>query len=393
MTFSVTLPPIVGARCYDAPPVTTAPPAPATDGALTGPGQSGPAVSRDASAREFAGGRERTGPGAPRAAAAEDVPRLAPPIDFRYIGLDPYQPPRGGLVAGSLGFVAAGASVPYFGHLPGAVLLGVAGLSLATCMMQLFRRPREIPERAEPVAMALFPYGVLIDGPEATRALRWLAVDAIHAHSVHGSENGVATTLYSLVVVEVAEGHSEANRKLYAGKTHGGVSVDALAVHLAAYREEQGRGVALSLDPEGGAADPTEPHAEMLVEQATEYLHTADASAELDLSPFDYRGRRDRALPAASEGTFRALRAVLTSRRAEALDRRPLAVALAGLLDLRPLARDVVALVTAPNPLLAALARVVARRLGVDRQTTGTLDEVLPFLDPRDAAFLLTQAT
>jgi hypothetical protein len=111
------------------------------------------------------------------------------------------------------------------------------------------------------------------------------------------------------------------------------------------------------------------------------------------LSPFDYRGRRDRALPAPSEGTFRALRAVLTSRHAEPLDRRPLAVALAGLLDLRPLARDVVALATAPNPLLAALARVVARRLGVDRQTAGTLDEVLPFLDPRDAAFLLTQAT
>lgn len=332
-------------------------------------------------------------PGTERVRAAFARERLAPPIDFRYIGLDPYQPPRGGFVAGSLGVVAAGASVPYLGQLPGAVLLGVAGLSLATCMMQLFRRRREIPEQAEPVAMALFPYGVLIDGPEATRALRWVAVDEIHAQSVHGSENGVATTLYSLVVVAVAEGDSEANRKLYAGKTHGGVSVEALAVHLAAYREEQGRGVALSLDPGGGAADPTEPQAALLVEQAAEYLHTASASAELDLSPFDYRGRRDRALPAPSEGTFRALREVLTSRQAEPLDRRPLAVALAGLLDLRPLARDVVALATAPSPLLAALARVVARRLGVDRQTAGTLDEVLPFLDPRDAAFLLTQAT
>lgn len=53
-------------------------------------------------------------------------------------------------------------------------------------------------------------------------------------------------------------------------------------------------------------------------------------------------------------------------------------------LGARALVPDLVALAQCPHVLVAAVARQAARRLGASRATTGTLDELAPFLFETD---------
>jgi hypothetical protein len=73
---------------------------------------------------------------------------------------------------------------------------------------------------------------------------------------------------------------------------------------------------------------------------------------------------------------------------AKRADPRAFAAVVAAELNAAELAPELVALTQCPHPLVAAVARQAARKLGVPKARTGTLDEVAPFLWEGDRARL-----
>ena len=82
------------------------------------------------------------------------------------------------------------------------------------------------------------------------------------------------------------------------------------------------------------------------------------------------------------------LRRILRDRTPKAADPRAFAAVVAAELHARELVPELVALTQCPHPLVAAVARQAARKLGAACAQTGTLDEVAPFLFEADRARL-----
>jgi hypothetical protein len=101
----------------------------------------------------------------------------------------------------------------------------------------------------------------------------------------------------------------------------------------------------------------------------------------LGLEPAGYR--RASAL-ASTPKAVGVLRRILRDRTPKRADPRAFAAVIAAELRATELAPDVVALTECPHPLLAAVARQAARKLGVSRARTGTLEELAPFLFEAD---------
>jgi hypothetical protein len=78
------------------------------------------------------------------------------------------------------------------------------------------------------------------------------------------------------------------------------------------------------------------------------------------------------------------LRRILRDRTPKPSDPRAFAAVVAAELHATELVPELVALAQCPHPLIAAVARQAARRLGAPRSKTGTLDELSPFLFESD---------
>jgi hypothetical protein len=152
-------------------------------------------------------------------------------------------------------------------------------------------------------------------------------------------------------------------------------------VHTEAYAREQAHRLALDLDGERAGEGHVEPDFEPLLYAAHEALESAPVSQRLGLHAAGYRGASARG---ASEETLATLRAVLVDRTPREVDPRALAAVLAAELDARPLLDALAPLGQSPHPLLAAIARAAACRLGASISKVGALDEVAPFLLPAD---------
>jgi len=99
-------------------------------------------------------------------------------------------------------------------------------------------------------------------------------------------------------------------------------------------------------------------------------------------------GYRQAASCAASEHTVAILRGILRDKTPHRVDPRAFAAVVAAELHATALAEDLVALVQSPHPVIAAVAKVAARKLGVATARVGALDEVAPFLAEQDVAAL-----
>jgi hypothetical protein len=82
------------------------------------------------------------------------------------------------------------------------------------------------------------------------------------------------------------------------------------------------------------------------------------------------------------------LRRILRDRSSRSVDPRPFACVLAAELGAVELVEDLVSLVQSPHPIVAAVAKQAARKLGVSTTKVGSLDEVAPFLLEDDARAL-----
>jgi hypothetical protein len=270
--------------------------------------------------------------------------------------------------------LAAGAGVILWGGQPisaGALLTGAA--MAAGALVASFRMTRH-PARG--MTMAIVPWGVLVDPDAELRVLRWAAIQRVTVDVSHALRGGTPVTIASVVTVDTG-------RERLVGRALGAVGLEGLTVNLEAYAGESARPVSVDLDgtePVGDGA--TEPVMAELLARASDLCTTGRGAAILDLPAGGYRSM---SASTAGPETLALLRSVLDSGDAQhPADARPLAAIVAVILGARDLVPDLLRLVSAPHPIVAAVARAAAVRLGAPQSRAGTVDEVAAFLFAED---------
>jgi hypothetical protein len=312
--------------------------------------------------------------------SATDV--FAPAPDFRYVGLERrfmgrrslrlLGPPaaRAG-IAGTALALGAGVTVTMSGADPHHALFAGAVASIVSALA--LRRAGAGAVRSAfgeaGARMAIVPWGILVDAQESPRILRWAAVRSIDVVTSRVRRFLAGQALSTRVAVET-------DHDRFVGEARGALALERLVAFVPAYAEEQATPLALDLAGER-AADALEPEFEALLETARGWLDSAGAATELDLPSAGYRRC---AIHAAGTGTASVLRRVLGDRTPKRADPRAFAAVVAAELGVSDTAPELVALTQCPHPVVAAVARQAARKLGVPRSRTGTLDEVAPFL-------------
>jgi hypothetical protein len=225
--------------------------------------------------------------------------------------------------------------------------------------------------------MAIVPWGILVQPDLAPRVLRWAAVKNVHVDMIHGTDGATSSTLWSVVTIET-------DHERLAGRAPGAVAIDRLVAHVGAYAEEQAQAVALDLEGRRGAEGPFEPVFEPLLSAARAAIVGAGPDSSRLRLPAGYR----RTAETASPETEAALRRVISDRVPRSPDPRALAAILAAELGVRALAGELVSLVQSPHPVVAAVAKVAAHKLGVAGARVGAVSEVAAFLHELDVAAL-----
>ena len=311
---------------------------------------------------------------------SESVHRRIPPPDFRYVWLMP-GPGSATLALSAAAAAAASAAAALWtsGHHPASISVLVAGLALAAGALQGpdGRRPAG-PARAREASMAIVPWGILVNPDTEPRVLRWAAIRAISVEVAHSMQGGTPAVVASVVTVDTG-------RELLTGRTSGAAGLEGLIANLDAYAEEASRPVALDLEGlEPGGAGATEPVMGDLLARAAEMCATARGAVRLSLPSAGYRSV---AAAAAGPETVALLRSILApagDRPPGPADPRPLASIVAVRLGARDLVPDLVRLVSSPHPVVAAVAKAAAIRLGAPRNRAGAIDEVAAFLFEED---------
>lgn len=323
------------------------------------------------------------------------VPSSLPPApDFRYVGLEPGPPPGARLWASlaCAGTTLGAGMLHEMG--PKGALLTVLGASAVTFALRRFGGPnvagrvRSALGRAarsargalkgDAVAMAIVPWGVLVQPDLAPRILRWAAVRSVHVEMFYGRDGMTPTTLWSVVTIET-------DHERFAGRAAGAVAIERLVAHVDAYADEQAQPVALDLEGTTEAEGPFEPVVEPLLSAARAcVVGGARGTTRLGLPAGGYRAN----VEGASDETLAVLHGVLADRAPKSPDPRPLAAVLAAELHAVRLTSDLVSLVQSPHPVLAAVAKVAANKLGAVATKVGAVGEVAPFLHERDVESL-----
>ena len=305
---------------------------------------------------------------------------LAPAPDFRYVGLEPGPRSQVGLwTSATLGAATLGAGLWHGATVRGVLLTAIAAVAGGLAFRRVGGPHLAKKWKANPVSMGIVPWGILLDSEGEPRVLRWPAIKRVQVEMLHGRDQGTPTTLWSVVTVETEKG------ELFVGRAAGAVSLDRLLALLEPYAKEQGHVVSLDLDGQKEGEGPLEPDGEPLLAAARVWLDSAEASSRLDLPPSGYRSAGARA---ASERAVEVLRDVLRDRRERRVDPRAFAAACAAELSAKDLADDLVPLVQSPHPMIAAVAKCAAQRLGVATARAGSLEEVAPFLMDQDVETL-----
>jgi hypothetical protein len=262
--------------------------------------------------------------------------------------------------------------------------LGLVAASRGRALPRLLPRPRGARGRriVREVPMAIVPWGVLVEPDTAPRVLRWPAVRSVGVQALHTMQGGTPSVVSSLVTVQT-------ERELLAGRTPGPAGLEGLTVNLDAYAEEASRPVALDLEGLTAIGDgATEPVMGDLLRHAEELCTSGRGAVSLGLLPGGYRRVAARS---ASPETVAILRRALGEGGASApADPRPLAAILAVRLGAEELVPELLRLVSSPHPIVAAVARAAALRLGAPPRRAGVVDEVAPFLFEADLARVMS---
>lgn len=281
------------------------------------------------------------------------------------------------IAAGSVGLssigLALGPDEALWTLTSGVLPVGIAAVAGAAFAVGITRQWLRLkaPVEAREVHMAIVPWGVLVDPSAEPRIFRWPAVRNIDVAVKHTIEGGTPSILSSVVTVRT-------EREAFSGHAHGAVGLETLMANIDAYAQEASRPVSLDLDGHETFEDEeTRPVTSELLQRAKDLCTTNRGAVELGLPPGGYRK-----VTAAntSPETLALLGRVLEGDMPGAADPRPLGALVVALLEARELSPALVRLANRPHPLVAAVARASALRLGVPPAKVGSLDEVSEFL-------------
>ena len=313
------------------------------------------------------------------ACALAVFPTFAPAPDFRYVSLEPIAAPRLGVAATAFG-LGAGVTLATSGLDLRHALVAGAFASVLSAFALRGAGGAAAPATGS-VRMAIVPWGVLVETDEAPRILRWAAVRRIEVETSRAHHLLAGPALSSRVVVAT-------ERDRFVGEAVGVVRLERLVEHLVEYASEQSTPLAVDLFGAPDGAEPIEaiePGCEMLIASARDWLQTASAVMQLGLEPAGYR--RTSAL-APTPRAIDVLREILRDQTPKPADPRAFAAVVAAEIRACELIPDLVALTQCPHPLVAAVARQAARKLGASRAKTGTVEELGEFLFDADRARL-----
>jgi hypothetical protein len=299
---------------------------------------------------------------------------FVPPPDFRYVGLEPGPSYRSvALLAGGVGLGTCLLGVALGGGAELGTLTAAGGAGVVAAILSA-RLHGPTARWATQVPMAIVPWGVLVLSETAPRVLRWPAVRSVNVDFVHEMDHATPSTRWSVVTIAT-------EREVLGGRTPGSVSLERLEAHLPSYAEEASRPLAGDLDGDEPLSSPLEPAFELLLGQARRLLHSGALSERLSLPPSSYRQVRT---SRASSQAVSLLARVLRAPPGGPADPRALAAVLAAELGAGDLIDAVTPMTTSPNPLLAAVSRAAALRLGAPARRVGSLDEVSEFVPATD---------
>lgn len=285
------------------------------------------------------------------------------------------------IAAGSVGISSVGLALGPDGALwsitSGVVPLGlaaIAGTAFAVGITRQWLRLKA-PVEAREVHMAIVPWGVIIDLRAEPRILRWPAVRNIEVAVKHTLEGGTPSIVSSVVTVRT-------EREAFSGHAFGAVGLETLMANFEAYAQEASRPISADLDGFESFEDgETSPVVAELLKRAVELCSTGRGAAELSLPPGGYRVM---AVSKTSPETLTLLARVLEGDMPGGADPRPLAALVVALLGAKDLVPTLVRLANRPHPMVAAVARASALRLGVPLAKAGSLDEMSEFLSDED---------
>jgi len=295
----------------------------------------------------------------------------APPPDFRLVGVEPGPSARSARRAK----VAFGAAAFVVGLLVAwrldwvTVLCSLLVAGGAVLIVHRSMGPVLAGQRLSEARMSIVPWGVLVHDDPEPRVLRWAAVREIQVDALREMDNATPSTRWSVVKIRT-------ERETLGGRAPGDVALERLEANVERYAEEAGRPLALDLDGIAAHEDVFEPVLERLIARARWLLRTGELEERLALAPRSYRHAGSVPLPE----TRGALARVLAQGMDGPADPRALAALLAAELGERSLLGSLLPLTASPHPLVAAVARAAALRLGGDIKRIGALDELADFV-------------
>jgi len=285
------------------------------------------------------------------------------------------------LAAGTVGLsslgLALGPETAAWSLTAGSLPIGLAvagGAAFAVGILRQIQRPRA-PSGAREVSMAIVPWGVVIDPGAEARILRWSAVRKVDVEVKHTLRGGTPAIVSSVVTVQT-------EHEVLAGHAVGAVGLESLTVNLDAYADEAARPLATDLDgTEELDEDGIAPVVGLLLRHAQELCSTSQGAARLFLPAGDYRRA---SLRAPGPETVAVLGRALVGDVPGSADPRPIAALCAAVLGADAVTSRLLRLSNAPHPVVAAVARAVALRLGVAPAKVGSLEELDEFLYEED---------
>lgn len=247
----------------------------------------------------------------------------------------------------------------------------------AVCALGLLRQSRRARANVNvrEVQMVIVPWGIVVDPNDAPRILRWPAIREVIVEAKHALSGGTPSTISSFVTIKT-------EHDALLGHAMGSVGLESLVANWSAYAEEASRPP--SVDLEG--MEPLEeseamPSIATFLRRAEELCVSSQGAAHLSLLPGGYRAHSTSAY---TPETILILRRSLRGQVGGDSDPRVMASILAGLLGVQDVLPELVRLSGSPHPMVAAVARAAALRLGVMPAKVGRVEEIAEFLFEED---------
>ena len=305
---------------------------------------------------------------------------IAPAV-LRYQLLDAGPGKKPWIAGGVAGVLGAAVTIG------GAVSAGALELALLSpfiggflgAIAALSAGPVESLQDLHAVPVGLVPWGLILDPNGSPEPVRWSQIEAIRHVLVTRSAREESQSRKVAIVTFILQDR----RRVQAAAEEGDWLVFLTELHekLAA---------AAAARPAGDIEGKTEleagdlPVTLALLRRADALLESAEGRSALGLETGGYRTTSIRA---AGDETRRTLLAAMFNGEAR-FDPGPLAAILAAKLHATPLLPRVLELILSPSPLLAAVSRAAAVRLGASLMTAGSLDETRQFVAETERAEL-----